>query len=167
VADNMIAVRETAALLDLAEVDRAAEVISRAGRVEVDCAAGATSRAGRLEVYAAAGSAIVGAQLRESLAHLGLQGIQSGEALGPRDAAIGISHGGHTHETVDRLAKARTLGAKTIALTSFRHSPLAELADILLLTTTIRPQALSARHPQLMVLDLLCAAVAQRIQGAG
>lgn len=43
---------------------------------------------------------------------------------------------------------------------------MAELADIVLLTasqaTTFRPDALSARHPQLVVLDLLYIAVAQR-----
>ena len=148
VADDMIAVRETLTLLDLSEVARAADLISRAERVEI---------------YAAAGSAGVGKQLREGL---GLLAPQSGE-LGPRDAAMGISRSGHAHDTVDRLAKARAQGAKTIALTSFPHSPLADVADIVLLTTTLRRQALSARHSQLMVLDLLRAAVAQLIQGAG
>ena len=64
------------------------------------------------------------------------------------------------------LAEAGSRGATTIALTSFPRSPLAELADIVLLTasqaTTFRPDALSARHPQLVVLDLLYIAVAQR-----
>jgi len=150
VADDMIAVRETAAVLDLAEVRHAATAIAHAGRVAI---------------YAAAGSAGVGTQLRESLDRLGVQGIAAGDEPGPDDAAMGISRGGHTRETVDLLAKARAQGAKTIALTSFPSSPLAEVADIILLTTTLRPQALSARHPQLVVLDLLHAAVAQRIQG--
>ena len=64
------------------------------------------------------------------------------------------------------LAEAGSHGATTIALTSFPRSPLAEVADIVLLTatqaTTFRPDALSARHPQLVVLDLLYIAVAQR-----
>lgn len=142
VADDVNAVRETAALLDLTEVARAADVISRAERVEI---------------YAAGGSTGVGEQLRESLKQLDLR------ERGP-DAAIGISRGGQTPDTVDRLARARALGARTIALTSFPHSPLARHADILLLTATSRPQAFSARHPQLVVLELLRAAVAQRIQ---
>jgi len=146
VADDMIAVRETATLLDLSAVARAADMMSRARRVEV---------------YAAAGSAVVGELLRECLTRLGVPQHKE-----PTDVAMGISRSGDTLDTVDRLAKARARGAKTIALTSFAHSPLAEHADILLLTTTLRPQALSARHPQLVVLDLLGAAVAQRIQGA-
>jgi DNA-binding MurR/RpiR family transcriptional regulator len=64
------------------------------------------------------------------------------------------------------LAEAGSHGATTVALTSFPRSPLAELSDIVLLTatqaTTFRPDALSARHPQLVVLDLLYIAVAQR-----
>jgi DNA-binding MurR/RpiR family transcriptional regulator len=64
------------------------------------------------------------------------------------------------------LAEAGGHGATTIALTSFPRSALAELADVVLLTatqaTTFRPDALSARHPQLVVLDLLYVAVAQR-----
>ena len=71
-----------------------------------------------------------------------------------------------TRETIEMLAEAGSRGATTIALTSFPRSPLAELADIVLLTatqaTTFRPDALSARHPQLVVLDLLYIAVAQR-----
>jgi DNA-binding MurR/RpiR family transcriptional regulator len=52
-------------------------------------------------------------------------------------------------------------------LTSYPKSALADVAGIVLLTatqaTTFRPDALSARHPQLVVLDLLYIAVAQRL----
>jgi DNA-binding MurR/RpiR family transcriptional regulator len=64
------------------------------------------------------------------------------------------------------LAEAGSSGATTVALTSFPRSPLAEVADVVLLhamqATTFRPDALSGRHPQLVVLDLLYIAVAQR-----
>ncbi len=77
-----------------------------------------------------------------------------------------MSHSGATRETIEMLAEAGSHGATTIALTSFPRSPLAELADLVLLTatqaTTFRPDAHSARHPQLVVLDLLYIAVAQR-----
>src|SRR5439155_21909814 len=69
-------------------------------------------------------------------------------------------------ETIAMLAEAGSHGATTVAVTSFPRSPLAELADIVLTTaaqtTTFRPDALSARHPQLLVLDLVFVAVAQR-----
>jgi DNA-binding MurR/RpiR family transcriptional regulator len=67
---------------------------------------------------------------------------------------------------VEILAEAGSHGAATIAMTSFADSPLAGVADTVLLTSVhhspVRPDALSARHSQLIVLDLLYIAVAQR-----
>src|SRR5581483_7784763 len=75
-------------------------------------------------------------------------------------------HSGQTRESIEMLAEAGSSGATTVALTSFPRSPLAEVADIVLVhamqATTFRTDALSGRHPQLVVLDLLYIAVAQR-----
>jgi DNA-binding MurR/RpiR family transcriptional regulator len=94
-------------------------------------------------------------------------GLASSALLTDGDVALGISHSGQTRETIDMVTEAGGHGATTIALTSFPRSPLAAVADIVLLTatqaTTFRPDALSARHPQLVVLDLLYIAVAQRM----
>jgi DNA-binding MurR/RpiR family transcriptional regulator len=154
------AMHDTAALLDLGEVERAADAISRAGRVDI---------------YGASGSALVGAEMQFCLHRIGVaawawtdvhNGLASSALLGPADVALGISHSGQTRETVEMIAEAGGQGAVTVALTSFPRSPLAEVSDIVLLTatqaTTFRPDALSARHPQLVVLDLLYIAVAQR-----
>jgi DNA-binding MurR/RpiR family transcriptional regulator len=154
------AMHDTAALLDLAEVGRAAEAIAAAGRVDI---------------YGASGSALVGAEMQFCLHRIGLatwawtdvhNGLASAALMHPGDVAIGISHSGQTRETIEMLAEASSHGATGVALTSFPRSPLAEVADIVLLTaaqaTTFRPDALSARHPQLVVLDLLYIAVAQR-----
>ncbi len=69
----------------------------------------------------------------------------------PGDVAIGISHSGQTRETIEMIAEAGSHGATTVALTSFPRSPLAEVADIVLLTatqaTTFRPDALSGAAP--------------------
>ncbi|HCT78119.1 MAG TPA: RpiR family transcriptional regulator [Micromonosporaceae bacterium] len=156
------AMRDTAALLDLAEVERAADAIVNANRVDI---------------YGASGSALVGTEMQLSLNRLGLaawswldvhNGLASAALLGSGDVAIGISHSGQTRETVEMLAEAGSRGAVTIALTGYPNSPLAELADLVLRTasqpTTYRPDALSARHPQLVVLDLLYIGVAQRTQ---
>ena len=93
-------------------------------------------------------------------------GLASSALLKQGDVALGISHSGQTRETIEMVAEAGSHGVTTIALTSFPRSPLAAVADIVLLTatqaTTFRPDALSARHPQLVVLDLLYIAVAQR-----
>jgi DNA-binding MurR/RpiR family transcriptional regulator len=154
------AMHDTASLLDLREVERAAAAIAQASRVDL---------------YGASGSALVGAEMQFSLHRIGVaawawtdvhNGLASSALLKPGDVAIGISHSGQTRETIEMIAEAGSHGATTVALTSFPRSPLAELADIVLLTatqaTTFRPDALSARHPQLVVLDLLYIAVAQR-----
>ncbi len=178
------AMRDTAALLDLGEVERAADALSAANRIDI---------------YGASGSALVGTELQFSLNRLGLaawswpdvhNGLASASLLKPGDVAIGISHSGRTRETIEMLAEAGSRGAVTIALTGYATSPLAELADLVLRTasqpTTYRPDALSAdlglglggaatwagrrarpwsaRHPQLVVLDLLYIGVAQRTQ---
>lgn len=160
VAADTRAMHDTVALLD---VDRVAEV------------ADAITRAGRVDVYGASGSALVGAELRFSLHRIGVaawawsdvhNGLASAAVLSRGDVAIGVSHSGRTRETIEMLAEAGSSGATTVALTGFPRSPLAEVADLVLLTaaqaTTFRPDALSARHPQLVVLDLLYIAVAQR-----
>jgi DNA-binding MurR/RpiR family transcriptional regulator len=154
------AMHDTAALLDLREVGRAAEAIAAASRVDI---------------YGASGSALVGGEMQFCLHRIGLaawawtdvhNGLASSALLRSGDVALGISHSGQTRETIEMIAEAGSHGATTIALTSFPRSPLADVADIVLLTatqaTTFRPDALSARHPQLVVLDLLYIAVAQR-----
>lgn len=154
------AMRDTAAMTDLAAVERAADAIALAHRVDI---------------YGASGSALVGSEMQFSLHRIGVpawswpdlhNGLASAALLRDGDVALGISHSGQTRETVEMLAEAGSHGATTIALTSFPCSPLAEVAGIVLLTaalaTTFRPDALSARHPQLVLLDLLYIAVAQR-----
>jgi DNA-binding MurR/RpiR family transcriptional regulator len=154
------AMHDTAALLDLREVERAADAIAAGGRVDI---------------YGEGGSALVGGEMQFSLHRIGVaawswsdvhNGLASAAQLRAGDVALGISHSGQTRETIELVAEAGSHGATTVALTSFPRSPLAEVADIVLLTatqaTTFRPDALSARHPQLVVLDLLYVAVAQR-----
>lgn len=154
------ALHDTAARLDLGEVERAADAIAAASRVDI---------------FGAGGSALVGAEMQFCLHRIDVaawawtdvhNGLASAALLRPGDVALGISHSGETRETIEMIAEAGSHGATTVALTSFPRSPLADVADIVLLTathaTTFRPDALSARHPQLVVLDLLYIAVAQR-----
>src|SRR5438067_584432 len=154
------ALSDTSALLDLKAVDQAADAIAASTRVDI---------------YGISGSALVGAEMQLCLHRIGLaawswtdvhNGLASAALLGPGDVALGVSHSGQTRETIEMLAEAASGGATTIALTSFPRSPLAEVADIVLLhamqATTFRPDALSGRHPQLLVLELLYIAVAQR-----
>jgi DNA-binding MurR/RpiR family transcriptional regulator len=157
------AMHDTATLLDLNAVAKAADAIAAARRVDI---------------YGASGSALVGAELQFCLHRVGVaawswtdvhDGLSSAATLGAGDVALGVSHSGQTKETIEILAEARSHDAITVALTSYPHSPLAENADLVLLTaiqaTPFRPDALSARHPQLVVLDLLYIAVVQRLHG--
>jgi DNA-binding MurR/RpiR family transcriptional regulator len=154
------ALTDTAARLDLRAVERAADAIAASSRVDI---------------YGISGSALVGAEMQLCLHRIGLaawawtdvhNGLASAALLRHGDVALGVSHTGQTRETIEMLAEAGSSGATTVALTSFPRSPLAEVADIVLLhamqATTFRPDALSGRHPQLVVLDLLYIAVAQR-----
>jgi DNA-binding MurR/RpiR family transcriptional regulator len=160
IAANTRALQDTSARLDLDAVDRAASAIADANRVDI---------------YGIGGSALVGAELQLCLHRIGIpswawtevhNGLASSSLLGDGDIALGISNSGQTRETIEMLAEAGSHGATTVALTSYPKSPLADVADIVLLTstheTTFRPDALSARHPQLVVLDLVYIAVAQR-----
>jgi DNA-binding MurR/RpiR family transcriptional regulator len=160
IAADTRALQDTSARLDLAAVDRAATAIAGAKRVDI---------------YGISGSALVGAEMQLCLHRIGIpswawtevhNGLASSALLSAGDVALGISNSGQTRETIEMLAEAGSHGATTVALTSYPKSPLADVADIVLLTstheTTFRPDALSARHPQLVVLDLVYIAVAQR-----
>ena len=160
-ADDTGAMRDTAGRLDLRTVAAAADAITAARRVDI---------------YGASSSALVAGELQFSLHRIGVaawswrdvhDGLASAATLGPQDVAIGVSHTGESRATIEILAEAGSHGATTVALTSFSRSPLAGVADLVLLTavqgTPVRPDALSARHPQLVVLDLLYIAVAQRL----
>lgn len=160
VAADSRALHDTVEVLDLAAVGRAADAIAAAGRVDI---------------YGIGGSGLVGAELQLCLHRIGLaswywmdvhNGLASGAVLRAGDVAIAVSHSGQTRETIEMLAEAGSRGATTVALTSHPRSPLARIADLVLAhamqTATFRPDALSGRHPQLLVLDLLYIAVAQR-----
>lgn len=154
------AIQETAAGLDLAAVARVADAIAAAGRVELfglgSSGTAAREMAFRLERIR------IPVWYRED-AH---KALTNAALLGTGDVAIGLSHEGRTREVIEVLAEAASQGALTVAITSFERSPLAETADVTLTTavheTTFRVAALSALHSQLVALDLIYVAVAQR-----
>ena len=80
--------------------------------------------------------------------------------------AFGISHTGRTIDTVKALRIARDRGAKTICITSFTNSPITEVADIKLVTSTheskFMKEAVSSRLAQVALLDGLYSCVAMK-----
>ncbi|MFG1943440.1 MurR/RpiR family transcriptional regulator [Nonomuraea sp. NPDC048826] len=150
--------QETADQLDLAAVEKAAEAVARAGRVLLFGAAGGAAgelerRLQRIRVPTWGRSDAYRALVDAAL-------------LGYGDVAVGVCHGGRTREAVQVLGEASGHGATTVAVTSNPRSPLAEVADLVLTTsgreTTFRPDGFAAIHSQLLVLDVLYVAVAQR-----
>jgi DNA-binding MurR/RpiR family transcriptional regulator len=135
----------------------------------------AVSDARRIDLYAVGGSASVAEDLRLRLHRVGRgancwsdvhNALTSASLLGPGDVALGISHSGETIEVLEPLDRAGRQGARTVAVTNYPRSPLAQAADIVLVTAardvTFRTGGLAGRHAQMIVLDALYLGVAQR-----
>ena len=127
-----------------------------------------------VDIYGVGGSAMLAEELQGRLYRIGVNtyawaevhaGLTSAAIQGPGTVAIGISTTGRTEETIQMLAEAGRSGALTVAITNNPTSPLAELADRTIVTSIyeqfLQPDDLSAKHGQLLVLDLLYLLVAQ------
>ncbi|MFI6904709.1 MurR/RpiR family transcriptional regulator [Nonomuraea sp. NPDC050394] len=153
-------IQETAAQLDLATVEKVANVIKNAGRVLLFGVASSAAVAGEMEYRL---QRIRVPTWSRSDAH---SALTDAALLTDGDVAIGISHSGRTREVIEVLAEAAGHGAITVAVTSHPGSPLAEVAELVLTTaareTTFRSDGFAAIHSQLLVLDVVYVAVAQR-----
>jgi DNA-binding MurR/RpiR family transcriptional regulator len=154
------AVEETADQLDRDTLAQTAKIIANAVRVDI---------------YGSGASALVAADLQQKLHRIGCLAfawsdphiaLTSAALLGPRDIAIGVSHKGTTRETIESMATAKAHGARTMAITNFPLSPLAQAVDLVLTTaaseTSLRSGATASRIAALTVVDCLYVAVAQR-----
>lgn len=89
---------------------------------------------GKIILIVGAGrSGLIGRAFAMRLMHLGFRTYVVGEtitpAIGPNDVLVAISGSGSTAIVVTAAEAAKKVGAKVIAITSFRDSPLAKLAD--------------------------------------
>jgi DNA-binding MurR/RpiR family transcriptional regulator len=127
-----------------------------------------------VDIYGVVGSAMLAEELQGRLYRIGIpayawaevhSGLTSAAIQDSETVAIGISATGRTDETIEMLALAGRAGAFTVAITNDPTSPLAELADRNIVTSIyeqfVQPDDLSAKHGQLLVLDLLYLLVAQ------
>ncbi|HET9871019.1 MAG TPA: MurR/RpiR family transcriptional regulator [Propionibacteriaceae bacterium] len=153
------ALRDTAAVMDLTLLATVARHI-------------ATSR--HVDIYGVGGSAMVAEEMHARLYRIGINthrwsevhvGLTSAAIQDERCVAIGISNTGRTVETLQMLRQAQQAGALTVALSNELASPLAKSADLAIITSVheqfLQPDDLSAKHVQLLVLDLLYLLVAQ------
>jgi DNA-binding MurR/RpiR family transcriptional regulator len=152
--------RETASAMDL-------ELMGMVSRRLADSA--------HVDIYGVGGSAVLAGELQGRLYRIGISthhwsevhsGLTSAAIQGPDSVAIGISNTGRTEETIEMLEQARRSGAFTVAICNNRTSPLAAAAHIEIITSVyerfLQPDDLSAKHAQLLVLDLLYLLTAQQ-----
>jgi DNA-binding MurR/RpiR family transcriptional regulator len=78
--------------------------------------------------------------------------------------AVGISHTGRTKDTFQAIQIAKEKGAKTICITSFTQSPIYDICDVKLVTSTSETrflkEAVSSRIAQIALLDSLYTCIA-------
>ncbi len=92
-------------------------------------------------------------------------------AVGPGDVVIALSHQGRTRDTLGVMRLARAHGATVIAITAVPNSPMLAEADIALAAFSAdlarAGTLLVANSAELLVADILAAAVADRRGGDG
>ena len=156
---HVLSLQTTAGMLDISTALRVAAAIVKARQ---------------LDVYGVGGSALTALETEARLYRIGINvhtwaevhnGLTSAAILDDRCVAIGISNTGRTDETIQMLTVAKASGAYTVAITGNPDSPLARVADDMLVAASpdgyLQPADLSARHCQLFVVDLLYLLVAQ------
>ncbi|MFT8323072.1 MAG: MurR/RpiR family transcriptional regulator [Bacillus sp. (in: firmicutes)] len=122
----------------------------------------------RVEFYGTGGSAIIAMDAFHKFVRTGIKAfsfidshfqLMSASQLSEDDIAVIISHSGTNKDTINILKTAKTNGAKTISITGYPKSPIAQNADVALFTsseeTEYRSEALSSRIAQLSLIDAL------------
>jgi RpiR family transcriptional regulator, repressor of rpiB and als operon len=155
----MQALEETFAILDLEAFDRAADYLHRARQ---------------RYFYGLGGSAQIARDVSHKFLRIGIRSsvfddahmMMSAALLGPDDVAIAFSHSCSTSAVIDAVELARRNGARTIAVTNYPDSPVAQSVDLVLCSTAQNNPLLgenaTARIAQLNLLDALFVAAAQR-----
>lgn len=150
---NIRTLKNTLEILDSSSLEQAVHLIAHAKRVEF---------------YGTGGSSIIAMDAFHKFIRTGIKvfafidshfQIMSASQLGKNDIAIIISHSGTNKDTLNILKTAKKSGAKTIGITSYPKSPIAQNVDVALFTsseeTEYRSEALSSRIGQLSLIDAL------------
>ncbi|MER6101722.1 MurR/RpiR family transcriptional regulator [Streptomyces sp. NPDC001832] len=145
--------------------------------VQLGAAVAAIATARRIDIYGVGASSLVGQDLAQKLARIGLiahshtdphLAVTNAVQLRSGDVAVAITHSGSTVDVIEPLRVAFDRGATTLAVTGRPDGPVTQYADHVLTTSTareseLRPAAMSSRTSQLLVIDCLFIGVAQRI----
>jgi len=154
------ALEDTRQLIDLKAVKQAVNLILKARR---------------MDVYGVGASGITAHDFAYKFMRLGYatfahedphMAAMAAATLGANDLAIVITRSGTTIDSVKALEVAKGSGAGTIAITQRNKSPVARVADVVLVTsvseTPFTGGSVTAKMGQLLVLDLLFTLVALR-----
>ncbi|PKG25585.1 MurR/RpiR family transcriptional regulator [Niallia nealsonii] len=122
----------------------------------------------RVEFYGTGGSAVIAMDAFHKFVRTGIKAfsfidshfqLMSASQLSETDIAVVISHSGTNKDTLNILKTAKANGAKTLSITGYPKSPIAQIADVALFTsseeTEYRSEALSSRIAQLSLIDAL------------
>ncbi|HEO8421064.1 TPA: MurR/RpiR family transcriptional regulator [Yersinia enterocolitica] len=125
-------------------------------------------QAKRVEFYGTGGSAVIAMDAFHKFVRTGIKAfsfidshfqLMSSSQLSENDVAVIISHSGTNKDTINIMKTAKNNGAKTIGITGYPKSPIAQNADVALFTsseeTEYRSEALSSRIGQLSLIDAL------------
>jgi RpiR family carbohydrate utilization transcriptional regulator len=157
---NILALEDTLARLQPADVERACDILGQADQILI-CGVGnsglialdAQQRFLRLGLRVAAEAAGDTQAVRAAL-------------LGPSDAVLAISHSGASRDVVEAVRTARRNGSRVVAITHLGKSPLTGQADVILATaareTAFRTESMSSRIAMQTIVDLLFVALALR-----
>ncbi|GAB2891922.1 transcriptional regulator HexR [Paralcaligenes sp. KSB-10] len=140
----------------------------------VDAAITLLLAARRIEFYGLGNSGIVAADAQHKFFRYDVATVayadthtqlMAASLLGPSDVLVAISHSGRTKELLEAVRLARKNGCPVIAITA-SHSPLAELASVLLRADTLEDtevySPMISRLVHLTLVDLLALGLALR-----
>ncbi|MFS0920929.1 MurR/RpiR family transcriptional regulator [Brevibacillus sp. 179-C 1.1 NHS] len=160
--NNIQSIQDTLSVLSNDEVKKAVDVLSVARKIDV---------------YGVGASAVIADDIRQKFSRINLwceaysdfhAQLTSAVTLTEKDVVIGISYSGQTEDIIQSLTEAKQQGATIITLTKFGPSPVAELANIRLFTSSveksIRSGAMASRIAQLNVIDILFITMISRMQ---
>ncbi|GED68321.1 putative HTH-type transcriptional regulator [Brevibacillus reuszeri] len=153
------------------------DTLSVLSNEEVKKAVDALSGARKIDVYGVGASAVIADDIRQKFSRINLwceaysdfhAQLTSAVNLTEKDVVIGISYSGQTEDIIQSLTEAKQQGATIITLTKFGPSPVADLANIRLFTSSveksIRSGAMASRIAQLNVIDILFITMVSRKQ---
>lgn len=153
VFENIDTIEDTYKLIDFAAIDKAVEIIDKSKRIFI---------------LGVAFSGLTAKDLQYKLLELGKSAIYEGDihiqfsnisTIGEGDAVFVISQGGKTLDIFNLLKEVKRRGVPIISLTKFSQNPIRDIADIKLNTAlekkSVRPNALSSRISQLLIIDVI------------